>query len=49
MDYRKIFQWHPFYECVYHEKKPYIDKKNNLKTLDYVSTSVIKKKIYNKK
>ena len=25
MDYRKLFQWHPNYECIYHKVGPVLD------------------------
>jgi ubiquinone/menaquinone biosynthesis C-methylase UbiE len=46
MDYRKMFDWHPSYNCFYHEvsthlKNDSIDYKDNL-----VATSIFRKKIY---
>lgn len=45
MDYRKLFDWHPDYDCVFHEVKDheghgFVDNENN-----WVGTSIIKKKI----
>lgn len=43
MDYRKLFTWHPNYECMthkvrHHEDKTYTDNKN-----EWVATSVLRK------
>ena len=45
MDYRKLFDWHPSYNCLYHEigehaKSGFTDNKN-----DWVATSIIKKSL----
>ena len=46
MDYRKLFDWHPSYNCYYHELR---DQKNysftNNKS-NWISTSIMKKKLY---
>ena len=45
MDYRKLFDWHPNYNCFFHEVEDhggdgFIDDENN-----WVATSIIKKKM----
>ena len=43
MDYRKLFQWHPNYECIYHKVGPVLDTVSIDDKNEWRATSVIRK------
>ena len=45
MDYRKLFDWHPHYECFSHEITHHSKKEMTDDLQEWVSTSVLRKNI----
>jgi ubiquinone/menaquinone biosynthesis C-methylase UbiE len=43
MDYRKLFDWHPFYACFYHEIRHHLSSDFTDDQAEWLATSIIRK------